>query len=85
MNYELLNIKPFILLLIFAWLTSTCSNSSYTVNENGITVVIGKPATQSTRLVRILVLSDDIFRVSATPEKVFTDKKSLCVIMKSGV
>jgi len=34
--------------------------------------------------VRVQVLSDDIFRVSATPENAFTHQESLSVVLKPG-
>ncbi|MBN1791402.1 MAG: DUF5110 domain-containing protein [Bacteroidales bacterium] len=72
----------YMLVAIAMLLFASCSNKAYQVLEDGVTVRLKPSDTQNTRLVRIQVLSDDIFRVSATPANEFADRESLSVILQ---
>ena len=66
-------------------LLNACSSNTIENNEDGVTIKLKKTTNQHTRLVRIQVLSDDVFRVSATPFKEFIDKESLSVLKRDSV
>jgi alpha-D-xyloside xylohydrolase len=70
------------ILVPLALLMMACGGSSYRTNTNGVTVKFNNPGHNQTRLVRIQVLSDDIFRVTSTPERTFPDKESLSVVLR---
>jgi alpha-D-xyloside xylohydrolase len=72
----------FMLVAMAMLLFASCSNKTYQVLEDGVTVRLKSSDAGNTRLVRIQVLTDDILRVSATPANEFTDKESLSVILK---
>lgn len=78
MNRNIFVITGLAAMLLFA----SCNNSSFDVLEDGVTVRLKPSDAWNTRLVRIQVLTDDIFRVSATPANEFTDRESLTVILK---
>lgn len=71
--------------VIAGLMLASCSQSGYQVSENGITVKIKKTGTQPAQLVRVQVISDGIFRVSAIPSVTFSDPESLSVIQKDSV
>jgi alpha-D-xyloside xylohydrolase len=64
---------------------SSCSKTNYKTTEDGITVKIGKTELQVAQLVRIQVLSNDIFRVSAIPGKKFVDNESLSLVKRDSI
>lgn len=72
-------IKPVSLVCAGMLILGACTGTNYNTNEDGITVKLKND--HGTRLVRLQVFTDDIFRVSATHRKAFTDKESLSVIL----
>lgn len=67
--------------LLAILLTLACNRNSYVIENDGVTVRLKTTAIQPVKLVRIQVLDEDIFRVSATPSNSFADKESLSVIL----
>lgn len=67
--------RLFLLPGLFLFLS--CSNEGYQKTENG--VIITLPETENTQAltIRLEVVNEDIFRVSATPEETLPDRKSL--------
>jgi alpha-D-xyloside xylohydrolase len=68
-------------LAVFLVLTS-CRRTSYEIQDDGIILQFKPTDIQNVRLLRIQVLSDDIFRVTATPGKTFASNESLSAILK---
>jgi alpha-D-xyloside xylohydrolase len=66
-------------------LLNACSSSTYKTLDDGIVITLKKTDKQNTRLVRIQVFSNDIFRVTATPFDKFIDKESLSVVKRDSV
>lgn len=62
----------------------SCNKKPYSVLENGVIIRLRQTDIHQARFVRIQVLSDDIFRVTATPDKQFSDQESLSVIMAAN-
>ena len=59
--------------------------SSYNKTNTGVTFKIGKSETSPAQNVRLEVISDDIFRVTAIPGRTFIDKESLSVVRQDSV
>ena len=74
----------FLIILSIVFLDA-CSHKTFTTHNDGIIVQLKKTDEQNTRLVRIQVISDDIFRVSATPDETLADKESLSVVKRDSV
>src|SRR3990172_13185564 len=74
----------FLIILSIVFLDA-CSHKTFTTHNEGIIVQLKKTDEQNTRLVRIQVISDDIFRVSATPDETLADKESLSVVKRDSV
>jgi alpha-D-xyloside xylohydrolase len=73
-----------LLLALFFLHCSGCNSGSYTRSENGVLVKL-KPATDSeARLLRIEVINEKIFRVSATPEAEFPKRQSLITVARES-
>jgi alpha-D-xyloside xylohydrolase len=78
--------KLLIFLSVAALLVFTsCSKSGYKTSENGITVKVKKTEKQEAQVIRVQVISDDIFRVTAIPDGEFIDKESLSVVKRDTV
>ncbi len=71
--------------VIAGLMLASCNQSGYQTSENGVAVKIKKTGNQPAQLVRVQVISDGIFRVSAIPSGAFTDQESLSVIQKDSV
>ncbi len=71
--------------IIAGLMLASCNQSGYQASENGVTVKIKKSGKQPAQLVRVQVISDGIFRVSATPSETFIDPESLSVIKNDSV
>ena len=71
--------------LIAGLMLASCNQRGYQASENGVTVRIKKSGNQPAQLVRVQVISDGNFRVSAIPSGAFTDPESLSVVQKDSV
>jgi len=58
----------------------SCTSRHYRTDDRGVTVVLSPMDPSLPNLVRIRVINEDIFRVTATPERDFADRESLSVI-----
>ena len=67
-------------IICLAWLLAACQ-PGYTVRDNTVSVKVQDGAA---RRVRVQVLGEELFRVSATPEPRFRDRESLVVVPQSG-
>ncbi len=74
---QLLIIGTSVLLSSMLW---SCSDSGYKVIDNGIVVQLEQKQSSDASLVKLEVVSDDIIRVVATPEKEFSERKSLIIV-----
>ncbi|MBN1144523.1 MAG: DUF5110 domain-containing protein [Bacteroidales bacterium] len=70
--------------IIAGLMLASCNQSGYQASENGVTVKIKKTGKLPAQLVRVQVISDDIFRVSAIPSGAFIDQESLSVIQQDS-
>lgn len=61
-------------------LVTSCSQSKYKKLDNGIIVSLNKIESTDAALVKLEVVSDEIIRVSSTPEKSFPSMESLVVL-----
>lgn len=68
---------------MLAMLTS-CSQPDYKKLDNGVIVSLTQQNKNEASLVKLEVVSDEIIRVSSTPEKTFSTKESLIVLPQSG-
>ena len=57
----------------------SCSTGSYEETANGVVVTLAQADKSAPRLVRIQAVSDEIIRVSATPETAFPDRTSMII------
>src|SRR5512145_720171 len=74
-NIAVLLIFPIILIF------SACG-PSYKTSGDSVTVKLKKTESQPAKLVRVQVISDDIFRVTAVPFEDFKDTESLSVVKR---
>src|SRR5512133_3663998 len=68
---------------VLLMIASACSN--YKIDDSGVTVKVKKSETAPAQTVRVQVISDDIFRVTAIPTGEFSSKASLSVIVADSV
>ena len=61
-----------------------CKSELYQKTNDGIIVTLKSDDTRRTKNVRLQVVNDDIIRVSATPARQFSDKKSLVTVYEKG-
>ena len=76
MKFRLLHIVPVFLVLTMA----SCQKQEYKTLEDGVIVNVKQPVKGGPQKVRLIVMSDRIIRVSATPDKVFHDRNSLIIL-----
>jgi alpha-D-xyloside xylohydrolase len=67
-------------MLCLAGILSSCGSAKYEKNDNGIVVNIAQHGENSVRKVRLQVMGDKLIRVSATPEKNFSEAESLIIV-----
>ena len=72
-----------IFLLIAVLLLASCTGA-YKTNADGVTVKVQNPVEGGPRLVRLEVLGEKLIRVSATPERRFSDSQSLIIVPQSS-
>lgn len=58
----------------------SCTNQSFEKIQDGIVVTLKQEKPTDAAKVRLQVINDKIIRVSATPEKVFSEEKSLIIV-----
>ncbi len=58
----------------------SCSDSGYQETDKGIVVQLEQKQSSDASLVKLEVVSDDIIRVVATPEKEFSERNSLIIV-----
>ena len=66
--------------LLAGWLLAACAGDGYERTDKGIIVEVKQPQSAGVRKVRLEVMGEKLVRVSATPEKKFSEEKSLIVI-----
>ena len=59
---------------------AACSGIGYQKTDNGVVVTVKQEQPEDVRKVRVEVMGEKLFRVSATPEKQFSEAKSLIVV-----
>ncbi len=67
-------------MLCLAGILYSCGSAKYEKNDNGIVVNIAQHGENSVRKVRLQVMGDKLIRVSATPEKNFSEAESLIIV-----
>ncbi len=65
--------------LCLAGLVASCGSAKYEKSDTGITVNVAQSGQNDVRKVRLQVLGDKLIRVSATPDKEFTDESLIIV------
>jgi alpha-D-xyloside xylohydrolase len=80
-----MNKIPIFLSVVTLLFLNSCTRNAYQTNNDGITVKIKKSETQQAQTVRIQVLSDDIFHITAIPSGEFSTKESLSVLKRDSV
>ena len=75
-----MNMKSMYYCLFAGLLLGSCSDNIYEVTDNGVVVKVQNPGNDNAKLIRLQVMGDKLIHVSATPEKRFSDDKSLIVI-----
>ena len=75
-----MNMKSMYYCLFAGLLLGSCSDNVYEVTDNGVVVKVQNPGNDNAKLIRLQVMGDKLIHVSATPEKRFSDDKSLIVI-----
>ncbi|MCD8310844.1 MAG: DUF4968 domain-containing protein, partial [Prevotellaceae bacterium] len=68
------------LILLGGWLLAACAGNGYEKTDNGIIVKVGQQAPTDVRKVRVEVMGEKLIHVSATPEKEFSNRKSLIIV-----
>jgi len=63
---------------------SGCNSGSYSSTADGVIVTLESASDSEARLVRIEVINEEIFRVSATPEAEFPHRKSLITVPREA-
>jgi len=63
----------------------SCNNSAYKVSDEGILLKLKRTDLQPASLLRVQVISKDIFRVTSTPSKKFSERQSLSVLKPDSV
>jgi alpha-D-xyloside xylohydrolase len=66
--------------LCLAVLLASCGSSKYEKNDTGIVVNVSQNGPTDVRKVRLEVLGEKLIRVSATPEKQFSEAESLIIV-----
>lgn len=74
---------PYFLFILVA-LFSACSSETYTITGNGIIATIEPSQESGPKRVRIEVITEDIIRVSASPEARFPKRESLVVLPREA-
>ncbi len=59
---------------------AACSGIGYQKTDNGVVVTVKQEQPEDVRKVRVEVMGEKLFHVSATPEKQFSEAKSLIVV-----
>ncbi len=74
-----------VILISFILVAALSACSKYKSTEDGVTVKVKESAENPAQIVRVQVLSDDIFRVTAVPKGDFSRNQSLSVIKQDPV
>jgi alpha-D-xyloside xylohydrolase len=67
------------ILAVLILIMAACSEPDYETIQNGIIVKLKTKSNSDAKLLRLIVINDEIIRVSTTPENKFTDRKSLVI------
>lgn len=67
-----------------AWMLASCAGGSYQKTDNGIIVRVKQGNPTDVRQVRLEVMGEKLIRVTATPEKNFSDRESLIIVPQTG-
>ena len=68
------------LVILSCFLMLGCSQKEYERIENGIIVNLPRRSDNDVRMLKLQILGDKLIKVSATPDKIFSDRKSLIYI-----
>ncbi|MBP6356041.1 MAG: DUF4968 domain-containing protein, partial [Paludibacter sp.] len=74
---KIIKIDKKILLLSVVALFVSCNAVAFQKKADGVVVSLKKTSPENVRSIRLQVITDDIVRVTATPEDKITDQKSL--------
>lgn len=66
--------------LLMGLMMGACAGSGYQRTENGVIVKVDQQQPTDVRMIRVEVLGDKLIHVSATPEKKFSEEKSLIIV-----
>ena len=61
-------------------LLAACSGTGYQQTDNGVVVTVNQAQPTAVRKVRVEVMGEKLFHVSATPEKQFSEAQSLIIV-----
>jgi len=76
MNIRFLRFVP----ILLAFALFSCTGKEYKVLDDGVVVNVREPVSGGPNKVRLSVMSDQVIRVTATPDKSFHDRNSLIVL-----
>jgi len=76
--------RVFVIALLLVAVLTSCGGDGFRTFNGGLIVEVQKPRPDGARLVRVEVLGEGLFHVSATPEENFADPQSLMVTAKAG-
>ena len=75
-----MNLKSTSVCLFTGLLLAACSGAGYQQTENGVVVTVNQDQPTDVRKVRVEVMGEKLFHVSATPEKQFSEAQSLIIV-----
>ncbi len=75
-----ITIKYFVASLLIITSLISCNKSTYQIVDNSVVVQLNQIKSTDAALVKLEVVSDDIIRVVATPDKEFSGRKSLIIV-----
>jgi alpha-D-xyloside xylohydrolase len=79
-GYHMKNNSKIFILTVVIVLNAACSRESFTTTGDGIVVTLNPSTVSLPKMVRIEVINDGIFRVTATPEANFSNRQSLVTV-----
>ncbi len=80
-----MKVKNTACLLLACLLLAACRGEEYEKRDDGIVVQLKQRRNDGARMVRLQVMGEKLIRVSATPERKFSDRKSLMVVPQHGL
>ena len=74
-----MNLRNATLCLLIGMVYTSCTTENYKKTEDGVIVLLNKSTANTTSQVRLQVLGEKLIRVSATPDKKFSERESLII------